>query len=134
WRPWCGAGRGWGAPRPLPAGGWRGWAARGLGGGGLRGRGRGGGRPPVPERQAGAVRPGGTLERLALLLHRTLLRGQRLLLPLHGGLLVVLPLADLGQDAGLLGRLLESLQRALDRLAFLHSDTGHVRGHLPPSG
>src|SRR4030095_15155027 len=57
-----------------------------------------------------------------------------LLLPLHGGLLVVLPLADLGQDAGLLGRLLEALQRALDRLAFLHSDSRHARGHLPPSG
>src|SRR5262249_13307111 len=77
-----------------------------LGGGGPPGVGRGRGPPPVPGRQAGAVRPGGTLERLALLLHRTLLRGQRLLLPLHGGLLVVLPLADLGQDAGLLGRLL----------------------------
>src|SRR5262249_22649008 len=74
-----------------------------------------------------------SLERLALLLHRALLGRQRLLLPLHGGLLVVLPLADLRQDAGLLGRLLEALESALDRLAFLHSDTRHARGHLPPS-
>src|SRR5262249_2816439 len=77
---------------------------------------------------------GSALERLALLLHRALLRRQRLLLPLHGGLLVVLPLADLRQDAGLLGRLLEALESALDRLTFLHSDSRHARGHLPPSG
>src|SRR5690242_12333996 len=93
---------------------------------------------PEPAGREGPAGPrnlrGSALERLALRLHRALLRGQRLLLPLHAGFLVVLPLADLRQDAGLLGRLLEALERALDRLAFLHSDTRHARGHLPPSG
>src|SRR5690606_1049174 len=51
--------------------------------------------------------------------------GDRLLLLLHGRLLVVLALADLGEDASLLGGLLEALQSALDGLAFFHADARH---------
>lgn len=49
------------------------------------------------------------------------------LLPLllHGWLLVELAATDLGKDAGLLAFLLETLESAIDRLAFFHSDGGH---------
>jgi hypothetical protein len=49
-----------------------------------------------------------------------------LLLPLHGRLLVVLALADLGEDTRLLSGLLEALEGALDGLTVLHSNTGHA--------
>src|SRR6266508_758019 len=71
----------------------------------------------------GVGRPG--LEGLAHLLHRALLRGDRLLLLLHRRLLVVLALADLREDPRLLALLLEALHRVLEGLAVLHTHSGH---------
>ena len=52
--------------------------------------------------------------------------GLRLLAPLHAGALVVLPLPDLGQNAGLGAAALETLQCAVDGLVFLDVDLRHL--------
>ena len=57
--------------------------------------------------------------------------GGALLLAADARLLVVLVLSRLREDAGLLGRLLEATQRALDRLARCDSNL-HLLEHLPP--
>src|SRR5690606_29328286 len=52
-------------------------------------------------------------------------RGGRLALALLGRLLVVLALAGLGEDAGLLAGALEATQRKLERLVFADFDGRH---------
>src|SRR5512138_65106 len=69
--------------------------------------------------------PDRRLVALPHLLHRALLRGEGLLLALDGRLLVVLALADLGEDPRLLALLLEALHRILEGLAILHAHAGH---------
>src|SRR5512140_3745958 len=64
-------------------------------------------------------------EALAHLLERALLGGEGLLLALHAGLLVVLALADLREDARLLALLLEALHGVLEGLAILDTHSGH---------
>ena len=49
-----------------------------------------------------------------------------LLLPLHAGLLVVLALAHLGEDPGLLASLLETLHGVLEGLTLLDSYSRHA--------
>src|SRR5262249_26086651 len=73
------------------------------------------------------------LVNLTQLLHRALLGGEGLLLPLHRRLLVVLALADLREDSRLLSRLLEALERTLDGFAFLDANAGHATTSLPPT-
>src|SRR5205823_983050 len=60
------------------------------------------------------------------------LRGHRLLLPSHARLLVVLALAQLGQDAGLLTLFLEAADRALDGLVLLDPYPSHAVDSPPP--
>src|SRR6187397_2967455 len=50
----------------------------------------------------------------------------------HAGLLVVLALAQLGEDAGLLALLLEAPDGALDGLVLLDADPGHGSGSPLP--
>src|SRR5204863_8779224 len=61
-----------------------------------------------------------------------LARGHRLLLPSHARLLVMLALAQLGQDAGLLTLLLEAADRALDGLVLLDPNPSHAVDSPPP--
>src|SRR6266702_5268170 len=64
-------------------------------------------------------------EALAQLLDGALLGGEGLLLALDARLLVVLALADLREDAGLLALLLETLHGVLEGFAILDSHSGH---------
>src|SRR5262249_52320888 len=59
-------------------------------------------------------------------------RRHRLLLPPHAGLLVVLALAQLREDAGLLALLLEAADGALDGLVLLDPNPCHVVTSPPP--
>src|SRR5690242_16431794 len=63
---------------------------------------------------------------------RALARGHGLLFPPHAGFLVVLALAQLGEDAGLLALLLEATDRALDGLVVLDPNPCHVVTSPPP--
>src|SRR5262245_16952218 len=58
--------------------------------------------------------------------------GHGLFLFPHAGLLVVLALAQLGEDAGLLALLLEVPDGALDGLVLLDADPGHDSGSPLP--
>ena len=55
----------------------------------------------------------------------------RLLATLHAGALIMLSLADLGDDASLGAATLETLQSAVDGLAVLNMDLRHL--YFPPS-
>src|SRR5690606_34300832 len=79
----------------------------------------------------GIVAPFDSQPRLAELLERPLLGGERLLLPLDGGLLVVLALPDLGEDPGLFALLLEALQGVLEALTLSDAYARHLLRHLP---
>src|SRR5262245_18416109 len=61
------------------------------------------------------------------LLERPLARRRGLLLAPHARLVEMLAAPLLRQDAGLLNRLLEALQRHLERLVVFHLDDGHQR-------
>src|SRR4029077_6570381 len=63
---------------------------------------------------------------------RALARGHGLLLPPYARLLVVLALAKLGEDTGLLALLLEATDRALDGLVVLDPNPCHVVTSPPP--
>src|SRR5262249_33207054 len=89
----------------------------------------------APLRDAGppGVAWSGTLDRAAGgAAHRPLARGHRFLLPSHARLLVVLALAQLGEDARLLALLLEATDRALDGLVVLDPNPCHVVTSPPP--
>src|SRR5690606_10144334 len=82
-------------------------------------------------RRSGCSRTYESQTRLAELLERPLLGGQSLLLPLDGGLFVVLALADFREDPSLLALLLEALQRVLEAFALSHAYAWHSLRHLP---
>src|SRR5262249_47432124 len=58
---------------------------------------------------------------------------ERLLLLAHARLLVVLALAELGENARLLALFLESANRAFDRLVFFNPNTRHLSVHPLPA-
>src|SRR5262245_31318757 len=73
-----------------------------------------------------SILSGRLVHRAAHLLERPLDRGRFLLLLADARLVVVLAPPELGQNPRLLAGLLETLERALEGLALLDLDHGHV--------